>query len=212
MKENKVKKIIILCVCAVLIGVLAFAGIYFFGSGNDDEKAQSIAEKYVYSNAVADYETMDKTGVYNIKSMSVYLVKSGAYSSESEFIKSFASQFDESFEKRADLYSYIKKITNSALETDYGKGYKVTVQTEKTSDLSSSELKSLKEEITSAFSERDSKVMKSCFLNPDKIKSAKKITLSYSIKGSKKEEKDKIDLTVVKTRGAWKVYNSDWLG
>ena len=212
MKENKVKKIVILIICAVVAGTLAFCGVYFFGSGNDREKAQKAAENYVYANTLADYENLDKTGVYNIKNMSVYLVKSGAYSSESEFVKNFASQFEQSFEKRADLYSYIKKITDSALKSDYGDNYKVTAEAVKTVDYSSSTLKTLKKEINSYYSERDSKIMKSCFLNPDKIKSAKTVTVSYSIKGSKKEETNKIDLIVIKYRNSFKVYNSDWLG
>lgn len=96
-------------------------------------------------------------------------------------------------------YKASKKVTKAEMTEEFGKGYKVKIKIREVDDLRSSEIEAIQEMYDSEMYED--------YIDANKIKKGKKVTVAVIIEGKESDDTEEIEVYVVKYKGKWKVVN-----
>lgn len=190
-KSALIKLIAVIAAAAIVLGLL----IALLGGGS----AKSVAKKYVKAEIEGD---MKAAYSLMVGKMQKYV--------ENEVYDDYEDELFEYMEEACDeedinvkinnwnqYYKAYKKLTKAEMNEQYGKGYKVTIEVRDIEDIRNSEL----EEIQEGYDDDDLED----YVNPDKIKKGKKVTVKVIIDGKEDTTTEDVVVYVVKYKGKWKV-------
>ena len=190
-KNALIKLIAIIAAAAIVLGLMI---ALLAGSS-----AKSVAKKFVQAQIEGDQKEM----------YSLMVGKMQKYMEEEEY-DDYEDELFEYMEEACDeedidvkinnwnqYYKARKKLTKAQMNEEFGKGYKVTIEIREVENLRPSEL----EEIQEGYDDEDIED----YVNPNKIKKGKKITVKVIIDGKESTEAEDVVVYVVKYGGSWKV-------
>lgn len=190
-KSGLIKLIAIVAAIAIVLGLF----ISLLGGGNP----KSIAKKYVEASIEGDIKA--QYGMM-VGKMQKYVEEELMDDYKDEAFDYMEEQCDELDVKAKvnnfnQYYAASKKVAAAKMKEQYGKGYKVKIEVREVEEMRSSELEEVQE-----FYDNDEM---EDFVNADKIKKGKIVTVKVIIDG--KEDTQTYDRTVcvVKYKGKWKV-------
>lgn len=192
-KSKLVKLVAIIAAVAVVLGLF----IALLGGGSP----KSVAKKYVKAELEGDMKAA--FSVMAGKMQKCY---------EKELMDEYKDEMFEMMEEQCDeldikaniknfnqYYKAVKKVTKAEMNEEFGKGYKVKIKIRSVDDLRSSEIEAIQEVYDNEMYED--------YINADKIKKGKKVTVAVIIEGKESDDTDEIEVYVVKYKGKWKVVN-----
>lgn len=190
-KKALIKLIAIIAAAAIVLGLMI---ALLAGSS-----AKSVAKKYVKAQIEGDRKAMYSLMVGK---MQKYVENEVYDDSEDEMFDYMEEACDEEdidvkVNNWNQYYKAAKKLNKARLNEEFGKGYKLTIEIREVENLRPSEL----EEIQEGYDDEDMED----YVNPDKIKKGKKITVKVIIDGKESTEADDVVVYVVKYGGSWKV-------
>lgn len=190
-KKALIKLIAIIAAAAIVLGLMI---ALLAGSS-----AKSVAKKYVKAQIEGDTKAMYSLMVGK---MQKYVENEVWDDYEDEMFEYMEEACDEEdidvkIKNWNQYYKASKKLHKAQLNEQYGKGYKVTIEIREIEDLRNSEL----EEIQEGYDDEDLED----YVNPDKIKKGKKVTVKVIIDGKEDTTTKDVEVYVVKYGGSWKV-------
>ena len=178
-KWSKPKKVgMIACVVAVLLVIVTIA------AGNANNPA-NVVEKYIKASTTSDYETMLKYSAADINSV--------------------PREYREYWE---NMIAWSEGIMIEALQSEYGKNYRITTSGLKATRLSSSDMKKAISSYKYAFDFYSDESL----VHWDKIKEMSIVSGKLTISGSKRKDTTSFEMYCVKIDGKWKVLGDPDLG
>lgn len=190
-KNALIKLIAIICAAVIVLGLMI---ALLAGSS-----AKSVAKKYVKAQIEGDRKAM--YGLM-VGKMQKYMENEVWDDNEDEMFDYMEEACDEEdidvkINNWNQYYKAAKKLNKAHLNEEFGKGYNVTIEIREVENLRPSEL----EEIQEGYDDEDLED----YVNPDKIKKGKKITVKVIIDGKESTEAEDVVVYVVKYGSSWKV-------
>ena len=190
-KSKLIKLVAIIAAVAVVLGLF----IALLGGGSP----KSVAKKYVEAELEGDMKAA--FSVMAGKMQKCY---------EKEFMSEYKDEMFEMMEEQCEeldikaniknfnqYYKAAKKVTKAEMNEEYGKGYKVKIKIREVDDLRSSEIEAIQDMYDNEMYED--------YIDANKIKKGKKVTVAVIIEGKESDDTEEIEVCVVKYKGKWKV-------